>query len=66
MTPHRQSLYTLAENLGRMVWELDAMPTSEYMGWIQYHTEKAKQQDAEDGNLLAMDAESMSKGFTGG
>ena len=66
MTPYRQSLYTLAENLGKMVCELDAMPSSEYFGWIQFYQEKSRQQDADNGNLLAMSNEDLIKGLTGG
>lgn len=66
MSPHEQSMYTLAENLGRMVCELDAMPVSEYMGWIKYYQLRSKQDEADSGNLLAMSNEDLIKGLTGG
>ena len=66
MSPHRRSLFTLAENLGRMVCELEAMPASEYMDWIAYYQERNREQEAADGNLLAMSGEDLIKGLTGG
>ena len=66
MTPHRLSLYTLAENLNRMVYELEEMPSSEYMGWLEYYKERSRQQEADNGNLMAMSNEDLIKGLTGG
>jgi hypothetical protein len=49
-----------------MVWELESMPTSEYLDWIRYFDEKAKLQKADDGNLLAMEEDDMIGAMTGG
>jgi hypothetical protein len=49
-----------------MVFELGAMPTSEYFGWIKFYQEKSRQQEADSGNLLAMSDDDLIKGLTGG
>lgn len=49
-----------------MRWELDAMPSSEYFGWIKFYNLKAKQEDADNGNILAMSNDDLIKGLTGG
>lgn len=66
MSEMEVSLYTLAENLGKMRHELDAMPSSEYFGWIKFYQEKSRKQEADNGNLLAMSDEDLIKGLTGG
>lgn len=49
-----------------MVWEIKQMPASEYSGWIKFYTEKSRQQEADNGNLLAMDNDDLIRGLTGG
>jgi hypothetical protein len=53
------SLHALAETLHKCVYELEDMPTGEYMDWIRYMDERQRQREAEDGNLLAMEADDM-------
>jgi hypothetical protein len=49
-----------------MVWELERMPITEYLNWIKYMEEKARSDEADSGNLLAMDDNDMIGAMTGG
>lgn len=42
------------------------MSSSEYYGWIAYFNEKNRRQDAESGNLLAMNPEDIMGKLNGG
>ena len=70
MTQHEENLFALAERLSMGVWQLKQMPVSEYFAWMRYfekrHQEQERQQQAADGNLLAMNTSDMVKAATGG
>jgi hypothetical protein len=60
-------VYQLAENLHMTVTDIKTkMPVSELMGWIAFHGEKHRKQQAKDGNLLAMDENQIVGAFTNG
>ena len=55
----------MAENLHTPVYELKKnMPASEYVGWMMFYKERARKEDAKNGNLLAMDPDDMVKAMT--
>ena len=73
MNDHEKGLYVLAELLHVPVYKLKAeMPTSEYMGWQEYLSEKNKViEKASSGkpgskNLLEGSTQDLIAGLTGG
>ena len=42
------------------------MPASEYHGWLAFFEERQRKQEADSGNLLAMDEDDMVSKLTGG
>ena len=60
------SIFNLAKTLGKCVYEIEAMPASEYFGWIKYFEELARLNEVGKGNILAMEPDEMIKAVTGG
>ena len=49
------SKYRLADVLGKFVWEVEQMPSSEYTGWVAYFNIKEKErkrQQAKNNNTM--------------
>lgn len=42
------------------------MPASEYMGWIDYFAEKARQDEVRKGNIMAMNEDEVAEHFANG
>jgi hypothetical protein len=48
------------------LWEVEAMPASEYFGWIAYFEEKERRREAKKGNLMAMSEDEITRAFADG
>lgn len=63
MTPTEKQLFHLAERLNKFVWEIRAMPVTEYFGWISHFTEQAEERDRQErvakGDMTAMSPEQI-------
>lgn len=44
-------MYQLAENLGKSLSEVQALPAGEFAGWIDFYQDKERQRQLETGNL---------------
>ena len=59
-------LYGLAETLCMTVTRLkEEMTWVEYLGWVEFYKERDRKQDADSGNLLAMDPDDIMRKFGG-
>lgn len=58
------SAYSLAEMLHKFLWEVEQLPSSEYMGWIAYFDEKERKKEVEKGNLMAMNEDEIARHFS--
>jgi hypothetical protein len=45
-------MYQLAENLGKSVKEVQALPAGELAGWIEFYLDKERQRQVAKGNLV--------------
>lgn len=50
-------MYQLAENLGKSVAEVQALPAGEFAGWIEFYQEKEQERQAASGNLAYADSD---------
>jgi len=59
-------LYGLAETLCMTVTRLkEEMTWVEYLGWVEFYKERDRKQDADGGNLLAMNPDDIMRKFGG-
>jgi len=64
------TLHSIAEVLHKFVWEVEEMPSAEYLDWIMYFEQRAQaQKQAEEvskGNIMAMESDQIVGALTGG
>lgn len=58
-------MYAIAEVLHKDVQEVRDMPSSDYFGWLAFYEQRSREQEKEQGNLLAMDEDEMVSNLTG-
>lgn len=52
-------MYAIAEALHKDVQEVRDMPASDYFGWLAFYQHRNREQEKEQGNLLAMDEDEI-------
>lgn len=47
------------------MWEIEDLPITEYLGWINFFEDQQRKQEGKGGNILAMDEDELARRFGG-